>query len=319
MSKIAIKLKRFHTPLPLRNGIELPHRIMPGPMEGVMNPLFCKVLNEFKIFDYWVTPFIQVSTAPPLLKTLRKKLEIYTESFGNNPIIVQLLGSKPDVILETCKRLEDLGVTGVNFNFACPSKTVLKSGNGGAFLEKPDKMYEIILKVAEVCSKLSLSVKLRSGKSNAYEMENFIPMLSKLPLDFIMLHYRTVEEMYKKVNERIQRIKVAVTLSGNIPLIASGDIFTPEDAYNLHQHTNCAGLAIARGLLKNPFLPYDLKSNYKIPESSDYREKCLRKFYDKMLKLGEEDPKYASRYYFIEIARNFWGVRSQEFQKAINK
>jgi tRNA-dihydrouridine synthase len=319
MSNIDINLQRFLTPLPLKNGIVLPHRIMPGPMEGVMNPLFCKVLNEFEIFDYWITPFIHVSTAAPLLKTLKKKIKVYTESFNpENPVIVQILGSNPNVITETCKRLEDLGVNGVNFNFACPSKTVLKSGNGGAFLEKPDKMYEIITKVAEKCPKLSLSLKLRSGKNSPSEMNAFLPLLSTLPIDFIMLHYRTVDEMYKKVNNRNLRFKNAVHLAANIPIIASGDIFSPENAYDIHKNTHCAGVAVARGLLKNPFLPLDLKNNYKISESN-YKDKCLRKFYNKMMQIGNENPKYASRYYFIEIARWFWGVKSPEFIKAINK
>ncbi len=50
-------------PLLLSNKISLSSRIMPSPMEGIMTPLFCQAVNELNCFDYWITPFIPISSS----------------------------------------------------------------------------------------------------------------------------------------------------------------------------------------------------------------------------------------------------------------
>jgi len=302
-------------PLNLSNGIILPHRIMPGPLHGVMNPLFCRTMNELNIFDYWITPFIQLSTAPPKLKTLSKKISIYLAGFKpGRHLIVQLLGSDADIISETAFRLQQLNAVGVNLNFACPSNKVLKSGNGGALLQDVSKMREIILKIKEKVPKLSISVKVRSGYESSDEMNNFLPKLSDLPVDFIMFHFRTIKEKYTMVEKRIERIKKAVCLCGATPLIASGDIFTKTDAVQIGYLTKCDGICIARGLMNNPFLPLILKE--EINEGNDQYNK--RYFYNQMNNIAKSFPEYRGKRYFIEIAKMMWGINSKEF-KSLNK
>ena len=319
MTEKKFNLIKFQNPLKLKNGITLPHKIMPGPMEGVMNPLFCLVLNHFEIFDYWITPFIQISTDAPLQKTLKRKIDIFTNGFKkNNPVIIQLLGSNPQAICDTCKRLEDLEIKGINFNFACPSKQVLKSGNGAAFLGKINEMLEIISLISEQSPTLSLSVKLRSGLDNPTEMNTFLPLLSKMPIDFIMLHYRTANEMYKKIPDRISRLKLAAELSNSIPLIASGDIFSLHDASEIHDKTDCQGIIIARGLFKDPFLPLSLKSTIPSKTADEKQKENLHKFYNKMLEIAKENKNYANKFFFIETAKLFWGTKSPEFQSSVS-
>jgi nifR3 family TIM-barrel protein len=68
------------------------------------------------------------------------------------------------------------------------------------------------------------------------------------------VHGRTREQLYTgKANWDILRdVKQAV----NIPVIGNGDVFSPEDAKRLLEHTNCDGVMIGRGALGNPWMLY---------------------------------------------------------------
>jgi len=70
----------------------------------------------------------------------------------------------------------------------------------------------------------------------------------------VSVHGRTREQLYTgKANWDILRdVKQAV----NIPVIGNGDVFTPEDAKRLLEHTNCDGVMIGRGALGNPWMLY---------------------------------------------------------------
>jgi tRNA-dihydrouridine synthase len=191
---------------------------------------------------------------------------------------------------------------------------VLRSGNGGALLLNIPKMKNIILKIREKAPDLSISVKVRAGFSSHDEMNNFLPHLAKLPIDFIMFHFRTVREQYSEVQDKNKRLRQAVMLSGEIPLIASGDIFTEEDAAVSGQTSGCAGICIARGLLQNPFLPLILKEK----REKIFHQHGKRIFYNRMLEIADRDPELRSKHYFIEIAKMMWGVNSNEFKSIRN-
>jgi len=307
---------RWLKKLVLSNGRVLPHRVMPGPMHGVMNPLFCRVANELDIFDYWITPFVQLSTASPKLKTLARKISIYSSGLQCDcDLIVQLLGSRSQVIAETASKLRALKVTGVNLNFACPSRKVISSGNGGALLKEASRLEEIILAVKEKVPDLSISVKVRSGFSSPDDMEEFLPIISHLPIDFVMFHFRTVLEGYDLVSDRIARICRAVDLASPLALIASGDVFSIEDALEVSDLTNCSGICIARGLMKNPFMPLMLKRVLGGRTPEKYISEI---FYEKMLEISRLHPEYGGRSSFIEITRMMYGVDSLRFKKLIN-
>jgi len=188
-------------PLKLTGGQVLPHRIMPGPMEGIMSPLFCKVVNELNLVDYWITPFIGLSTAPPRLSILKKKLAQFTDS--GKPVIVQILCSNPDTSAAGAKQISKLGFAGINLNFACPSKRVLASSNGSSLLLKPEVMLKIIESIKQSCPELSISLKLRIGYSSPDEFKTFLPALINSGVDFIMLHFRTAMERYNPVAKEV--------------------------------------------------------------------------------------------------------------------
>lgn len=321
----------FLQPLRLKGGITLPHRIMPGPMEGVMNPLFCRTINELELLDYWITPFIRLTNALPKMRSLKNKLKLY--DIENKPVILQFLGNNPTIFADVAKRVHELGVAGINLNFACPAKQVLSKNGGGKLLTDPQLMIDIVNAVCEASPDISVSVKLRTGYTSTDEMEFFLPKLVKCNIDFIMIHSRTVKEMYNEITDGPLRISQAVKLASPLPVIASGDIFSVDDAKKMFEKGSCAGITVARGLLRDPFLIRRLKADLNCeiinktnpPELSPVitdEERLLKDdsrvvFFKQMCEIIRKEAKYYKRSSFLEIARFMWGKNSRKFKMLI--
>ena len=276
-----------------------------------MAPVFCQAVNELNLVDYWMTPFIRLSTAVPKTVILQKRLLPFLDT-PDSLVIVQLLGNNPAMLADAAKEYRKLGVAGINLNFGCPSKRVLQKNGGGKLLSQPDLILEIVNSVIEACPDLSVSVKLRAGYESPDEMDSLLPKLAKLDIDFIVLHSRTVVEMYDAYTGGRSRVSRAVELAAPIPLIASGDIFSTGDAMDMYEATSCAGITFARGFLKDPFCVRRLQSalqNEKFVCDTDPQ----KLFYNKMSEIADGDEYNFKRSYFLEIARLMWGIDSPEF------
>jgi tRNA-dihydrouridine synthase C len=300
-------------PLSLTGGHVLPSRIMAGPMEGIMNPLFCRTLAEMDLLDFWITPFIRVSTHISKLQTLKKKMGYFSDT--GLPMIVQLLGNEPLLLAQVTEQLQELGIMGINLNYACPSKTVVSKGCGGGILKDIGLMKEVVWAIRERCPDLSISLKLRTGYSSYNEMEQILPEVSLPEVDFLMLHFRTTQELYTEVEDPYKRLACAVELTNGIPLIGSGDIFSVDAAKQMYEQSHCAGITVARGLFKSPFLIRHIQ-NYLAGIDSKSEESEKEEFYRKMLTLAAEDPEqYWRKGFFIEIAVAMWGKEHPYFKK----
>ena len=290
-------------PLPLKYGAPLPSRVFPGPMEGIMSPLYCRIFHQLKLTDYWMTPFIRISNS--ILKSTALEKFITPFTAADLPVIVQIMGRDMDLVLATVEQLKVFDIAGINLNFACPSRKVMRKGNGGKALLEPESMAVLLGEIRQLLPNRSLSVKLRSGYNAANEMEQIIPTCLTADIDFIVMHYRTVTELYQPVDGGIKRLKRAVELAGTVPLIGSGDIFTVADAERLRQESGVAGVIAARGLLHDPWLVRKIQGD-KV-EAAD-KERFLKLFSE-----SDQSEFACSRGYLLELARNLWGVDSPQF------
>ena len=299
-NSLILKENFWSTPLALKHGPALPVRVFPGPMEGIMTPRYCQVFQLLQLTDYWMTPFIRISTS-----TLKNRaLEQFIAPFMTNglPVIVQLMGRDIALMLKTVEQLKQFDIAGINLNFACPSRRVMKKGNGGKFLLEPGEMEILLTAIRQILPNHSLSVKLRSGYNSPQEMEQVIPACVNADIDFIVMHYRTVLELYQPIQNGAQRLKRAVELAGTVPVIGSGDIFVPDDAEAMQQVSGVAGLIVARGLLRDPWLIRRIQG----VEVADDKDRFFERF-------ARESAGGCGRGYLLEIARNLWGIDSPQF------
>jgi tRNA-dihydrouridine synthase C len=290
------------------SGLKFP-RFFPGPMEGVMVPLFCQAFHLLHLTEGWLTPFYRVTTNVPRDAKLKTFIQPYMEN--NLPVIVQLMGTDASLLAKVAERMVFLGAKGINLNFACPSRQVLKSGTGGALLQDIPLMLEILHRIKNTLPETSLSAKIRCGFADWRESENIIPALTGTGyLDFIGVHFRTVKENYSPVPLRGERLKHIVALAGKVPVIGSGDVFSQEDAQKILE-LGCAGVMVARGVLRNPFLIHNLQQTEKKLSSEEGRQY----FFKTLQKIAEADEKLYSRNKFLEYATMMWGANSKQFSK----
>ena len=247
----------FLDPLPLPGGRALPNRILPGPMEGITTGAFCAVLSRAGWVRCWVTPFLRLTTGLPRPARLREHMVPYLEA--RLPFVAQVMGVNIELICAAAVGLAELGAVGIDLNCACPSRTVLANGAGGARLQHPEWIATALRSLRLAVPGCGVSVKLRSGLACPAEMADILPAVAAAAPDFVTLHFRTADENYDSVPGGWQRFARARELLPGILLVGCGDVLTAGDALRLHAETGVDGVATARGLLRNPRLLLDIE------------------------------------------------------------
>ena len=189
-------------------------------------------------------------TAPATARAYQHLLSTHP---SEGPVVAQLFGHKPQYIGDAARKLSDLGVfSGIDLNMGCPAPKVCTSGSGSALMKDLPQAAQIIAAARQGTS-LPLSVKMRIGwDADSINAVPFARMAQQEGAQLLTVHGRTRSQQYagKADWQAIAQVKQAVT----IPVIANGDVFTPEDAQRILSVTGCDGIAIGRGALGNPWL-----------------------------------------------------------------
>lgn len=180
-----------------------------------------------------------------------KAMKMLDFEANEKPLIMQLFGTKVEFFVEAAKRLEDMGVAGIDINMGCPAKKVVASDAGSALLKDRCLAGEIVNTMSKAVN-IPVSVKTRLGYDK-YEEENFIKFclhMQEAGAKLITLHGRTRKQAFSgEANwEPIYMIKKML----KIPVIGNGDIRSPQDA--LDKIGNLDGLMIGRASMGNPWL-----------------------------------------------------------------
>ncbi len=282
-------------------------------MEGLMNPLYCHTVTKLNLFDAWITPFLRVSDHVFKEKRIRQFITPFT--WNKKPITLQLMGTDPTMLAETAvavteysKKSLDNRVVGINFNFACPSRKVIKNGAGGNCLRNPDLMSQIVSETKpQLKGRAYVEAKIRVGFDSPDEMERIIPTLLDAGTELLHVHFRTIAEGYRAVEGRQERLLKARQLCQPIPMFASGDIYTPEDAKQVLSVAD--GLLAARGLLKDPFLIQKIKGELK--SDMDGRIQFIRALLDSAMEM----PYVPKKGTILEQVAWLYGPKTEMFQK----
>ena len=140
----------------------------------------------------------------------------------------------------------------VDLNCGCSIPKILRSGCGAALLQDPVLIRDIVAAIREACP-APVSVKIRSGWDAS--SLNYLEAASRAVeggAALVTLHPRTRAQGFggKACLEHLRELKAAL----EVPVIGSGDLFTPEDALAMRAATGCDGVMFARGALGNPFI-----------------------------------------------------------------
>ena len=242
------------------------HKIILGPMEGVLDYGLRSILTSINRYDLCITEFVRVvdqllpkkvfyRTAPELLNH---------DNFKNKtPIRIQLLGNDENWLSENAARAIELGSKGVDLNFGCPAKTVNKNKGGAILLKEPETVYKITNKVKKDHPDHHISAKIRLGWDSHDKFKDLIFALDNAKVDSITIHARTKKDGYKPENIDWSKIAQAKSWT-DIPLIANGEVWNKKDAVNCFETSQTHTLMLCRGAFQLPNLANTIKFNEPI-------------------------------------------------------
>ena len=228
-----------------------------APMAGITDRAFRQVCKEFGA-DVLVTEMI---SSRGIYYKDKKTKELLSFSDAEQPIGIQLFGNEPDIMAYAVKVVEECSPKFIDVNMGCPMPKIVNNGDGSALMKNHILAGKIIETMAKA-TKLPITVKFRAGyTSETINAVEFAKIMEVSGASAIAVHPRTREQFY--TGKADHSITAKVKESVKIPVIANGDIFSPEDAKNVMEKTSCDNLMIARGTYGNPFIFKQIKEYLK--------------------------------------------------------
>lgn len=173
------------------------------------------------------------------------------------PVSLQLFGSEPELMAEVAHSIEERPFALLDLNMGCPVPKVVNNGEGSALMKDPKLAAEIVRAISSAIQK-PVTVKIRKGFDDAHV--NAVELAKRLEdagAAAIAVHGRTREQYYsgKADWDIIRQVKEAVA----IPVIANGDIDSPEAAERCIEETGADAIMIGRGAQGNPWIFREIK------------------------------------------------------------
>jgi tRNA-dihydrouridine synthase B len=195
------------------------------------------------------------------------------------PKIIQIAGSDAKLMASAALYNEKLGADAIDINMGCPAKKVLKKAAGSALL-RDKKLVQQILRTVTSSVNIPVTLKIRTGWCpNSRNGAEIARIAEDCGIQLLTIHGRTRADRFMGHAEydTIAQIKETV----EIPIIANGDIDSPQKAKAVLEHTKADGLMIGRAAQGRPWIfneiHYFLKTGSLItPVSLNARYETIR-------------------------------------------
>ncbi|MFM7058783.1 MAG: tRNA dihydrouridine synthase [Planctomycetota bacterium] len=236
---------------PLRIGPrEFSSRFFLAPLAGYTHLAFRTVLRRLGGLGLATTDLVQAT----MLCTERpRSLELVATSAEDRPLSVQIFsGSTPDLV-RAAVWLEEHGYAGIDINMGCPMAKVNGSGGGARLMCNVDgavRMVQAVIAAVE----LPVTVKMRLGwDATSLTAPTLAAAFEQAGVAAVTIHGRTRAQGFQGTVSR-DGIRAVVEAVRTMPIIANGDVRTPEDAFSMIRETGCAAVAIGRGAMLDPWI-----------------------------------------------------------------
>ena len=227
---------------------QLDNPVILAPMAGVTDLPFRQLCMEL---GAGLTVSEMLSSNPRVWQTKKSQTRM---GHADEPGIkaVQIAGCEPELMAHAAQHNVANGAQIIDINMGCPAKKVNKKLAGSALLQYPELVSEILHAVVNAVS-VPVTLKIRTGWDPDHRNGVEIAQLAEQAgIQALAVHGRTRACMFKGTAEfdTIRAIKQAIT----IPVIANGDIRSPEKAKAVLDYTGADAIMIGRGAQGNPWL-----------------------------------------------------------------
>jgi len=231
--------------------IVLANRLFAAPMAGVTDRPFrqlCKRLGAGYAVSEMVTSRKDLWTS---LKTSRRA----NHDGEVAPISVQIAGTDAAMMAEAAAYNIDRGAQIIDINMGCPAKKVCNKWAGSALMQDEPLALEIVDAVVAACAprNVPVTLKMRTGWCEAERNAVRIARAAESAgVAMIAVHGRTREQGYKGQAEydTVSAVKDAL----RIPVVANGDIDSPEKARDVLHATGADAIMIGRAAQGRPWI-----------------------------------------------------------------
>ncbi len=229
----------------------LPNRLFVAPMAGVTDRPFRQLCRRFGA-GYAVSEM--VTSRKDLWHTLKTSRRAdHTGEPG--PIAVQIAGTDAAMMAEAAAYNIDRGAQIIDINMGCPSKKVCNKWAGSALMQDERLALQIIEAVVAACAPHGVPVTLKMRTGWCARVKNALGIAraaESAGVQMVTVHGRTREQGYKGVAEydTIAAVKAAL----KIPVVANGDIDSPEKANAVLRATGADALMIGRAAQGRPWI-----------------------------------------------------------------
>ena len=228
-----------------------------APMAGVTDRPFrilCKKLGADLAISEMVTSNSALFASPKTRTRMNHQGEV-------EPRIIQIAGGDVAMMVEAARLNESLGAHVIDINMGCPAKKVCNKLAGSALLSDEPLVYKILSAVVNSVD-IPVTLKIRTGPDRSNRNGKTIARIAEdCGIAMLSVHGRTRadkflgEAEYETIAEIVQTI--------DIPVLANGDVTTPEDAQRVFEMTGAAGVMIGRAAQGNPWIFREIKHYLK--------------------------------------------------------
>ena len=219
-----------------------------APMAGITDRPFRRLARRYGAA---VAVSEMVSSRPELRESRKTRLRV-DHSGEPGPIAVQIAGADPQMLADAARHNVALGAQIIDINMGCPAKKVCNVLAGSALLEDEAlvaRILEAVVKAVEV----PVTLKIRTGPSPERRNALSIARIAEAAgVQMLAIHGRTRACAFRghAEHETIADVKSRL----RIPVIANGDVDTPEEAKRVLEATGADGIMIGRAAQGRPWL-----------------------------------------------------------------
>jgi tRNA-dihydrouridine synthase B len=235
--------------------VELPNRLFVAPMAGVTDRPFRQLCKELGA-GYAVSEM--VTSRKDLWNTLKTSRR--ADHTGETaPISVQIAGTDAAMMAEAAAYNIERGAQIIDINMGCPAKKVCNKWAGSALMQDEPLALQIVEAVVAACAPhgVPVTLKMRTGWSvQNKNAERIARAAESAGIAMLTVHGRTREQGYKGAAEydTIAAVKAAV----RVPVVANGDITSPEKAREVLRYTGADAIMIGRAAQGRPWIFGDI-------------------------------------------------------------
>ena len=226
-----------------------------APMYDVTDTAFRQVVASCAPPDMFFTEFVNVDGLQSLGR--QRLLHFLKKELSPVPVVAQIWGKHPSNYYSTAKDIVAAGFDGIDINFGCPDKTVVKNGCCTAMIQPQHRplVAKIIQATKDGAGGLPVSVKTRLG----FDQPDFSwhRFLLQQDISMLTIHGRTKQQMSKVPAcwQSIAQVRqIRDELKSTSKIIGNGDVVDRQDALAKQKRYQLDGVMIGRSIFHDPYL-----------------------------------------------------------------